>query len=160
MQAQAPEGLREEGDDSAPQPLHMDAQAGVPVQEALTPGRAEGTGRAGLSGPSLGGPPTTALHPDALHCLFLREPPGERRLCFRELTFRSNDIVSVQLSQGVSQPKKRALRPRLQTEVKALLFRHFTVRAETQAVQTHSTSRAGASHGPLRFRERAERFRE
>lgn len=87
VQVQPPEGLREEGDDSAPQPLHMDAQAGVPVQGALTPGRAEGTGRAGLSGPSLGGPPTTALHPDALHRLFLREPPGERRLCFRELTF-------------------------------------------------------------------------
>lgn len=85
-QAQPPKGLREGGDDSALQPLHMDAQAGVPVRGALTPGGAEGTGRARLSGPSLGGPPSRALHPDTLHRLFLREPPGEKRLCFRELT--------------------------------------------------------------------------
>lgn len=87
MQAQPPEGLREGGDASAPQPLHVDARAGRPARGALTPGGAEGTGRAGLSGPSPGGPPTTALHPDALQHLFPREPPGERRFCFRELTF-------------------------------------------------------------------------
>ena len=70
-------------------PLHTDAQAGVLVRGAWTPGRAEGArwGWAIWTVPRR--PPTTALHPDAAHHLFLREPPGKRRFCFRELAFLS-----------------------------------------------------------------------